>query len=128
MEANILIVEDNEDLCLVLADNLKKARHKVKTAFSGEDALSFLHKQLFDLMLLDVRLPQKNGMEVLKEAHEIDPDLLVVMITAHGTIQSAVEAMKAKHDIKAPCDGVVSAINVKIGDEVDSSKPLLVIS
>ncbi|MBD3288636.1 response regulator, partial [candidate division KSB1 bacterium] len=56
---------------------------------------SLLHKNIFDLMLLDIRLPNKDGMQVLKEAHEIDPDLLVVMITAHGTIQSAVEAMKA---------------------------------
>ncbi len=95
MEANILIVEDNEDICLVIADNLRKAGHRVQTVFTGEDALSLLHKQLFDLMLLDIRLPQKDGMQVLKEAHELDPDLLVVMITAHGTIQSAVEAMKA---------------------------------
>lgn len=95
MEANILIVEDNEDLCLVVADNLRKAGHQVRTVFTGEDALSLLQNQLFDLMLLDVRLPQRNGMQVLREAHEIDPDLLVVMITAHGTIQSAVEAMKA---------------------------------
>lgn len=95
MEANILIVEDNEDICLVIADNLRKAGHRVKTVFNGEDALSLLHKNIFDLMLLDIRLPNKDGMQVLKEAHEIDPDLLVVMITAHGTIQSAVEAMKA---------------------------------
>lgn len=95
MEANILIVEDNEDICLVIADNLRKAGHRVQTVFTGEDALELLHKQLFDLMLLDIRLPQKDGMQVLKEAHELDPDLLVVMITAHGTIQSAVDAMKA---------------------------------
>ncbi|MBD3290960.1 response regulator, partial [candidate division KSB1 bacterium] len=85
MEANILIVEDNEDICLVIADNLRKAGHRVKTVFNGEDALSLLHKNIFDLMLLDIRLPNKDGMQVLKEAHEIDPDLLVVMITAHGT-------------------------------------------
>jgi two-component system, NtrC family, response regulator AtoC len=95
MDAHILIVEDNEDLCLVLADNLKKAGHNVKTAFAGEDAIQLLNKEIYDLMLLDVRLPQKNGMQVLKEAHDIDPDLLIVMITAHGTIQSAVDAMKA---------------------------------
>jgi len=95
MEANILIVEDNEDLCLVVAANLRKAGHNVKTVFTGEEALSLMRKQLFDLMLLDVRLPKKDGMQILAEAHEIDPDLLVVMITAHGTIQSAVEAMKA---------------------------------
>jgi len=95
MEANILIVEDNEDICLTIADNLRKAGHQVIPVFTGEDALELLHKQLFDLMLLDIRLPKKDGMQILKEAHEIDPDLLVVMITAHGTIQSAVEAMKA---------------------------------
>ncbi len=95
MEANILVVDDEKDICEPLAINLRKAGHRVETAFSGEEALESLQKQIFDLMLLDVRLPNKNGMEVLAEAHEIDPDLLVVMITAHGTIQSAVEAMKA---------------------------------
>ena len=95
MEAKILVVDDEVDICEPVALNLKKAGHRVETAFNGEDALELLQKQIFDLMLLDIRLPQKNGMQVLDEAHKIDPDLLVIMVTAHGTIQSAVDAMKA---------------------------------
>ncbi|MBU2624692.1 MAG: acetyl-CoA carboxylase biotin carboxyl carrier protein subunit, partial [candidate division Zixibacteria bacterium] len=47
---------------------------------------------------------------------------------AKGSVVAAVEAMKAKHDIKAPCDGKVASIDVRIGDEIDSSKPIMTIS
>ncbi|MBN1153924.1 sigma-54-dependent Fis family transcriptional regulator [candidate division KSB1 bacterium] len=95
MGANILVVDDEKDICEPLAINLRKVGHRVETAYDGEKALELLKKQIFDLMLLDHRLPRKDGMQVLREAMEIDPDLLVIMITAHGTIESAVQAMKA---------------------------------
>ncbi len=95
MKANFLIVEDNVDMCQTLADVLKKEGHWVRTAYSGEEALSILNKQLIDLVLLDIKLPQMDGLEVLDGIKEVDPDLLVIMITAHGTVETAVEAMKA---------------------------------
>jgi len=94
MGANILVVDDEKDICEPLAINLRKVGHKVETAYDGEMALELLKKQIFDLMLLDHRLPRKDGMQVLRESREIDPDLLVIMITAHGTIEAAVQAMK----------------------------------
>ncbi len=93
MKERILIVDDEEDLTLGYSKCLTKVGYDVKTTNSGEKALELLREEIFDLVFLDIRLPNMNGMQVLKEALDIDPDLIVVIITAHGTIESAVEAM-----------------------------------
>lgn len=94
MKERILIVDDEEDLTLGYSKCLLKVGYEVKTASSGEEALDILKKEIFDLVLLDIRLPQMNGMEVLSKALEIDHDLVIIMITAHGSVQSAVDAMR----------------------------------
>ncbi len=94
MKERILIVDDEEDLTLGYSRCLSKVGYEVKTARSGEGALDLLRQEIFDLVLLDIRLPQMDGMEVLSKALEIDPDLIIIMITAHGTVQSAVDAMR----------------------------------
>ncbi len=94
MKERILIVDDEEDLTLGYSRCLEKVGYEVRTANSGEDAVELLKKELFDLVLLDIRLPQMSGMEVLQKALEIDPNLIVIMITAHGSVQSAVDAMR----------------------------------
>ncbi|MFQ5706482.1 MAG: sigma-54-dependent transcriptional regulator [bacterium] len=93
-KANVLIVEDNEDLCQTLADVLRKQGNKVRTAYNGEHALSILHKDIIDLVLLDIKLPDLNGIKVLKTIKEMDPEILVIMITALTDAQPAVDAMK----------------------------------
>jgi len=95
MRANVLIVEDNIDLCQTLADVLRREGHRVKTAYSGEEALDILHAELIDLVLLDIKLPVMNGLQVLEQIKEIDPDILVIMITALTDARPAVEAMRA---------------------------------
>jgi two-component system, NtrC family, response regulator AtoC len=95
MKASILVVEDNEDLCQTIAEVMKKEGHNVRTAFSGEDALNRLEKGLTDLVLLDIKLPRMNGLEVLAKIREQAPDLLVIMITALTDARPAVEALKS---------------------------------
>ncbi len=90
----ILIVDDEEVLTLGYSKCLTKVGYEVKTASSGEEAINFLKDEMFDLVLLDIRLPHMSGMEVLSKALEIDPALIVIMITAHGSVQSAVDAMR----------------------------------
>jgi len=90
----ILIVDDEEVLTLGYSKCLIKVGYEVKTASSGEEAIKLLKDEMFDLVLLDIRLPHMSGMEVLSKALEIDPDLIVIMITAHGSVQSAVDAMR----------------------------------
>jgi DNA-binding NtrC family response regulator len=94
MKERILIVDDEEDLTLGWSKCLAKVGYDVRTACSGEEALEILKHEIFDLVLLDIRLPEMDGMTVLTRALENDPDLLAIMITAHGSVQSAVGAMR----------------------------------
>jgi len=99
MKERILIVDDEEDLTLGYSKCLSKVGYEVVTAHSGEKALEYLREEIFDLVFLDIRLPKMDGMEVLKYAFEIDPDLIVVMMTAHGSVETAVQAMRiGAHD------------------------------
>lgn len=93
--ANVLIVEDNEDLCQTLADVLRKGNNKVRTSYTGEHALSILRKDIIDLVLLDIKLPDINGLKVLETIKERDPDILVIMITALTDARPAVDALKS---------------------------------
>ncbi|MFQ5602522.1 MAG: sigma-54-dependent transcriptional regulator [bacterium] len=93
-KANVLIVEDNEDLCQTLADVLRKEGKKVRTAFTGEHAISILKKDIIDLVLLDIKLPDFNGIKILEMVKEMDPDISVIMITALTDAKPAVDAMK----------------------------------
>ncbi len=95
MKASILVVEDNEDLCQTIADVMKREGYFVRTAFSGEEALSKIERGLTDLVLLDIKLPKMDGLEVLAKLRESMPDLLVIMITALTDARPAVEAMKS---------------------------------
>ena len=93
-KANILIVEDNEDLGQTLADVLRKEGNKVSIALTGEHALSLLEKEIINLALLDINLPDVNGIELLQQIKEKDPDILVIMITALTDAKPAIDAMK----------------------------------
>ncbi|MGH7595993.1 MAG: sigma-54-dependent transcriptional regulator [bacterium] len=95
-KANMLIVEDNADLCQTLAEIFRKNGHKVHTALSGAEAQRILKAELIDLVLLDLRLPDMSGIKVLEFVKEVDPDIMVIMITAVANDpRPAVEAMKA---------------------------------
>jgi len=95
MEAKpILIVDDEKNICLTLAQALEVMGVKTDTALDGEEALVKLEKKEFGLILLDLRMPGIDGMEVLRRVRKIRPDIRVIILTAHGTIESAVEAMK----------------------------------
>jgi len=91
----ILIVDDDEVMCHTLSDVLKKIACDVTSVQSGEDALHSLREVTFDLILLDIVLPDLSGMEVLKKIREIDSDAFVIMMTAYADVQTAVTAMKA---------------------------------
>ncbi len=93
-KANILVVEDNEDLGQTLADVLRKEGNKVSMALTGEHALTVLEKEIINLVLLDINLPDINGIELLQQIKEKGPDILVIMITALTDPKSAVYAMK----------------------------------
>jgi DNA-binding response OmpR family regulator len=90
----ILIVDDEKNIRLTLSQALEPMGAEIDTAANGEEALTKLKEKEFGLILLDIRMPGMDGMEVLHRVREIRPDIRVIMITAYGTVESAVEAMK----------------------------------
>lgn len=90
----ILLVEDSEDLAFVYQAYLNKNSYDVHHVVNGQDALRFLAENKPAAVLLDLQLPDIQGVEVLKKIREIDAHMPVVVITAYGTIEIAVEAMR----------------------------------
>ncbi|MGE5530306.1 MAG: response regulator [Patescibacteria group bacterium] len=93
--AKLLLVDDEKNIRLILTQCLDEAGYEVTAAFDGEHALKKLEEERYDLILLDMKLPGMDGLQVLRKIRAMDPRQLVVMITAHGTIETAVEAMKS---------------------------------
>ncbi|MFT3711437.1 MAG: sigma-54 dependent transcriptional regulator [Archangium sp.] len=94
MSDEILVVDDDEAVGKVLAALLTQSGHKATWVGSAEAALATLDKKAFDLVISDVRMPGLSGLELLKLLRQRSPDLPVVLLTAHGTVQMAVEAMR----------------------------------
>ena len=92
---NILVVDDERSICQMLEIALSKNGHKVETVSSGEAAKKKLDSALFDVVVTDIKMPQTNGIEVLRYAHQVSPDSAVVLITAVDDLESAVQAVKA---------------------------------
>ncbi len=90
---NILIVEDEEKMRRILEVNLRD-RYNVLLASNGDDALSIVKGNDVNLILTDMKMPGKDGISLLHDVKEFAPDIPVILITAYGTIESAVQAMK----------------------------------
>jgi DNA-binding NtrC family response regulator len=90
----ILIVDDELIMRESLAGWLERDGYAVQTAPSGEDALEMLKETRFDILLVDIKMEGISGLDVLGHVKENDPDVAVVMITAYGSIPTAIEAMK----------------------------------
>jgi two-component system NtrC family response regulator len=91
----ILVVDDDPSLRRVLEYNLAKEGYAVVTAESGEQALALLDAERIDLLITDIKMPGMDGMDLLRRARQAAPEIQVIVITAFGTIEMAVEAMKA---------------------------------
>ncbi|MDI3280099.1 MAG: response regulator [Bacillota bacterium] len=94
MKEKILVVDDDKNIRLLLTQCLEEAGYQVVPAVDGQHALKKAEEERFDLVMLDMKLPDLDGLQVLKRLRAANPGQLVIIITAHGTIETAVEAMK----------------------------------
>jgi len=92
----ILIVDDEKNYLVILEALLAPEGYEILTEDSAANALRIIRDTDLDLVITDMRMPGKDGMELLEEAKKIDPELPVIIMTAYGTIEKAVEAMKKR--------------------------------
>jgi DNA-binding NtrC family response regulator len=90
----ILVVEDDPGLCAGIQEALQREGYQVNTASDGEKAVTRLEEHLYNLMISDVRMPGPNGTDLLARVKVKSPDTIVILMTAYGTVTTAVEAMK----------------------------------
>ncbi|AJE02471.1 sigma-54-dependent transcriptional regulator [Geobacter pickeringii] len=93
-KTKILVVDDEHLIRWSLEQNLKKQGYEVVSAGNGEDALRIVREEQPDLVLLDIQLPGIGGLEVLEKTKEYDEEIIVIMVTAHGGLETAVHAMR----------------------------------
>jgi DNA-binding response OmpR family regulator len=97
LEAQLLVVDDEPHLRISMQELLRRRGYHVEAAGSGAEALSLLECAPFDLMVLDLHMPGMSGVEVMRRARQIRPDLSIIILTAHASVDSAIAAVK--HDV-----------------------------
>ncbi len=120
----VLIVDDEELIRITIKKILKEENYNVDTAEKGQVAIKKFLENSYDLVLLDINLPDINGLEVLKELKKIDPDILVIIITGYASIEDAVQAIKsgAYDYIEKPLKKNTIKLIVKLAVETQNLK------
>ncbi|MEW6067783.1 MAG: sigma-54 dependent transcriptional regulator [Nitrospirota bacterium] len=94
-KGKILVVEDEKNMREVIKILLEEEGYEVTTASDGLEGLSYIDKDIFDLVITDLKMPHVDGFGLLKKTKEVAPDTIVIIITAFGTTETAIEAMKS---------------------------------
>ncbi len=94
MSAKVLLVDDEKDFVEVLAERLETRGFEVRQAFNGDEAINLLNQQDADVVVLDVLMPGKDGLQTLSEIKRLKPLTEVIMLTGHATVETAIEGMK----------------------------------
>ena len=119
----VLVVDDEEEFVDALAQRLEVRNFKVLTAFNGDDALAVVRDNPVDVVILDVLMPGKDGIETLREIKQLKPLVEVIMLTGHATVETGIEGMKlgAYDYLMKPTDteDLVSKINKAHGRKAD---------
>src|SRR5579863_2165787 len=93
--ANILVCDDERSICEMLDIALRREGHRVETVQAGQLAKNKIDGALYDVVITDIKMPNIDGIEVLRHAHKVTPDSAVILITAVDDYEAAVEAVKA---------------------------------
>ena len=117
----ILVIDDERSIRNTLKEILEYENYKVETIESGKQALKLIEKNDFDLVFCDIKMPEMDGIEVLKEIEKLKPEIPVIMISGHGNIETAVESIKfgAYDFIQKPLD--LNRILVTIKNATDKT-------
>lgn len=89
----ILVVDDDSNLLEIIKMRLESSDYEVITVQDEEDALKAVKEQAFDLSIIDLQLKERDGISVMEDVHKITPEIPVIILTAYGSIENAVEAM-----------------------------------
>lgn len=99
MKGRILIADDEQIILSLLENILQQEGYDVQSVNSGEKALEVLRNELYDLFILDIIMPGIDGLEVLRNAKLLSPDLRIILLTGHGSLETAIEALRqGAHD------------------------------
>jgi len=120
--ARILVIDDERSIRNTLKDILEFEKNEVQTAENGLEGLSLIKSNTFDIVFCDIKMPQMDGIEVLEKIKNIKPNLPVIMISGHGSIDTAVETIKkgAYDFIEKPLD--LNRILITIKNATDKSE------
>lgn len=94
MDVKVLLVDDEKEFVETLAERMETRGLKVSRAYSGEECLERISEEKSDVVILDVLMPGKDGIETLKEIKQKYPLIEVIMLTGHGTIETAIDGLK----------------------------------
>lgn len=132
MKGSILIVDDEAAARKTLLEMLKLEGYQVSAAADGETALNMISEAAFDLAILDIKMPGIDGMQVLKEIKTQSPETQIIMLTAHGTLDTAVEALRSgAHDyLQKPAvpEEILSAIAKGISRRIETERKQRILS
>jgi two-component system nitrogen regulation response regulator NtrX len=109
MQNRILIVDDEEEICSVLAQKLFKEGYICITATNAKKGLNHLYRESFSLIITDIKMPEMDGMEFLKNVRAMNPNIMVIMMTGFPEVDRVVEAMRL-----GACDFILKPIDLDI--------------
>ncbi|NWF48994.1 MAG: response regulator [Ignavibacteriaceae bacterium] len=103
---SILIVDDDINLCNVLQEELREVGYEVDCVYGGKDVINLLNQKIYDLLLLDLKMPGVDGFEVLKQIEEQNLQIKIIVLTAYADVKSAIDSAKmgASDFISKPYD------------------------
>ncbi|MBW1745318.1 MAG: response regulator [Thermodesulfobacteriota bacterium] len=115
-EIRMLLVDDEDDFRTTLANRLKLRKIDITDVASGNEAIELVRQKSFDVAIIDVKMPGIDGIETLKQIKQLQPDIEIVMLTGHASIESGMEAMKlgAYDYVMKPCD--IDELLIKTGE------------
>ncbi len=125
MAEKVLLVDDEQDFLETLAERMRTRGMNVSTTTSAADAVKMAEAESYDAVVLDLKMPGMDGLEVLSAMKEKNPDIQVILLTGHATLEKGIEAMKlgAMDFIEKPADIKVLTEKIK---QAQSQKMILV--